>query len=76
MAGAMFMVIISGEIIRAVALLGAARIVRYRYAITSARDSTHAVVLVEFDDLEKAKSTLRKGQKITATLVPHGSPGG
>ncbi|NUN94784.1 MAG: HlyD family efflux transporter periplasmic adaptor subunit [Candidatus Omnitrophica bacterium] len=45
-------------------------------SLFGATDSTHAVVLVEFDDLEKAKSTLRKGQKITATLVPHGSPGG
>ncbi|MCG3196766.1 MAG: MgtC/SapB family protein [Candidatus Omnitrophica bacterium] len=44
MAGAMFMVIISGEIIRAVALLGAASIVRYRYAITSARDASTLIL--------------------------------
>jgi uncharacterized membrane protein YhiD involved in acid resistance len=44
MAGSMFMVIISGEIIRAVALLGAASIVRYRYAITSARDASTLIL--------------------------------
>ncbi len=44
MAGAMFMVIISGEIIRAVALLGAASIVRYRYAIASARDASTLIL--------------------------------
>lgn len=44
MAGAMFMVIISGEIIRAVALLGAASIVRYRYAVSSARDASTLIL--------------------------------
>jgi len=44
MAGAMFMVIISGEIIRAVALLGAASIVRYRYSIANARDASTLIL--------------------------------
>ncbi|MBK7495094.1 MAG: HlyD family efflux transporter periplasmic adaptor subunit [Candidatus Omnitrophica bacterium] len=33
-------------------------------------ESSYAVVLVEFDNLEKAKSTVRKGQNVTAVLLP------
>ena len=44
MAGAMFMLVISGEIIRAVALLGAASVVRYRYAITNPRDASTLIL--------------------------------
>jgi multidrug resistance efflux pump len=41
-----------------------------------AMDTTYAVVLVEFDDLEGAKAAVRKGQKVTAVLVPSVTPGG
>lgn len=44
MAGAMFIGIIGGEMVRAVALLGAASIVRYRYAITNARDASTLIL--------------------------------
>jgi uncharacterized membrane protein YhiD involved in acid resistance len=44
MAGAMFIGIIGGEIIRAVALLGAASIVRYRYSIANARDASTLIL--------------------------------
>lgn len=43
-AGAMFMVIIEGEIIRAVGLLGAASVIRYRYAIRNPRDAGTLIV--------------------------------
>ncbi len=43
-AGAMFMIIIEGEIIRAVGLLGAASVVRYRYAIRNPRDAGTLIV--------------------------------
>ncbi len=33
-------------------------------------ESSYAVVLVEFVNLEKAKSTVRKGQNVTAVLLP------
>ncbi len=39
-------------------------------------DGTYAVVLLEFDDLENAKASVRKGQKVTAVLMPASSPGG
>jgi multidrug resistance efflux pump len=39
-------------------------------------DATYAVVLLEFDDLEGAKTSVRKGQKVTAVLMPQTSPGG
>ncbi len=40
-----------------------------------AMDTTYAVVLLEFDDQEGAKALVRKGQKVTATLMPSTSPG-
>ena len=43
-AGAMFMLIIAGELLRAVGLLGAASIVRYRYAIRNPRDAGTLVI--------------------------------
>jgi len=43
-AGAMFMLIIAGELFRAVGLLGAASIVRYRYAIRNPRDAGTLVI--------------------------------
>ena len=43
-AGAMFMQIIAGELFRAVGLLGAASIVRYRYAIRNPRDAGTLVI--------------------------------
>jgi uncharacterized membrane protein YhiD involved in acid resistance len=43
-AGALFMIIIAGEIIRAVGLLGAASVVRYRYAIRNPRDAGTLIV--------------------------------
>jgi len=43
-AGAMFMIIIAGELFRAVGLLGAASIVRYRYAIRNPRDAGTLVI--------------------------------
>lgn len=39
-------------------------------------NASYAVVLLEFDDLEGAKATVRKGQKVTAVLVPSISTGG
>jgi len=39
-------------------------------------DATYAVVLLEFDDLESAKASVRKGQKVTAVLIPSSTPGG
>jgi multidrug resistance efflux pump len=33
-------------------------------------DATYAVVLLEFENLDKAKSLVRKGQKVTAVLAP------
>ena len=38
-------------------------------------DATYAVVLLEFDDLENAKSSVRKGQKVTVVLLPASTPG-
>jgi uncharacterized membrane protein YhiD involved in acid resistance len=43
-AGAMFMLVISGELTTAVGLLGAASIVRYRYAIRNPRDAGTLVI--------------------------------
>jgi len=43
-AGAMFMMIIGTELIRAVGILGAASIVRYRYAIRNPRDASTLVI--------------------------------
>lgn len=44
MAGAMFIGIIGGEMVRAVALLGAASIVRFRYAVANARDASTLIL--------------------------------
>jgi uncharacterized membrane protein YhiD involved in acid resistance len=43
-AGAMFMLIIAGELFRAVGLLGAASVVRYRYAIQNPRDAGTLII--------------------------------
>lgn len=43
-AGAMFMLIIAGELFRAVGLLGAASVVRYRYAIRNPRDAGTLII--------------------------------
>ncbi len=43
-AGAMFMMIIAGELFRAVGLLGAASVVRYRYAIRNPRDAGTLII--------------------------------
>jgi len=43
-AGAMFMLIIAGELGRAVGLLGAASVVRYRYAIRNPRDAGTLII--------------------------------
>jgi uncharacterized membrane protein YhiD involved in acid resistance len=43
-AGAMFMLIIGGELFRAVGLLGAASVVRYRYAIRNPRDAGTLII--------------------------------
>lgn len=43
-AGAMFIIIIGGDFIRAVGLLGAASVVRYRYAIPDPRDASTLIL--------------------------------
>lgn len=43
-AGAMFLIIIGGNFITAVGLLGAASVVRYRYAIEDARDASSLIL--------------------------------
>lgn len=43
-AGALFMIVIGSEIVRAVGLLGAASVVRYRYAIRNPRDAGTLIV--------------------------------
>ena len=43
-AGAMFMLIIAGELFRAVGLLGAASVVRYRYALRNPRDAGTLII--------------------------------
>jgi uncharacterized membrane protein YhiD involved in acid resistance len=43
-AGAMFMLIIAGELFRAVGLLGAASVVRYRYSIRNPRDAGTLII--------------------------------
>jgi len=43
-AGSMFITIIAGDIIRAVGLLGAASVVRYRYAIQNPRDASTLIL--------------------------------
>ncbi len=43
-AGAMFIIIIGGDFVRAVGLLGAASVVRYRYAIPDPRDASTLIL--------------------------------
>lgn len=43
-AAAMFMIIIAGEIVRAVGLLGAASLIRYRYAMRSSKDASTLII--------------------------------
>jgi len=43
-AGAIFMLVIAGDVVRAVGLLGAASVVRYRYAIRNPRDAGTLII--------------------------------